>query len=202
MTGVSDAVHGRWAQCLRGKSQQLAGQLVSWSCGVADGEVCVVLADGRTSFQALQNLGREDRRRLVYFAFDLLALNGRSLVADPLETRKAALKRIVRGSRMQFAEHLDGDGPDAYREACRLGLEGIISKLRGQPYQSGKRTGWVKTKCTLRQEFVIGGFTDPEGSAPTKSPAPSSAKPPRNRLTTAVNRNQRDGGSGSPAPTG
>jgi bifunctional non-homologous end joining protein LigD len=129
-----------------------------------DGEVCVVLPDGRTSFQALQNLAAADRSRLVYFAFDLLYLNGRLLIDEPLETRKAALEKIVRGERIQFSQHLDADGPDAYREACRLRLEGIISKPRHAPYQPGKRAGWLKTKCVNRQEFVIGGFTDPEGS--------------------------------------
>src|SRR5436190_1000147 len=112
-----------------------------------DGEVCVVLPDGRTSFQALQNLSREDRRRLVYFVFDLLFLDGRPLAREPLDVRKAALQRIVRGPRIQFAAHFEGDGPAAFREACRLGLEGIISKERSQPYAAGKRTGWVKTKC-------------------------------------------------------
>jgi bifunctional non-homologous end joining protein LigD len=129
-----------------------------------DGEVCVVLPDGRTSFQALQNLSREDRGRLVYFVFDLLFLDGRSLLREALDARKAALHGIIRGSRVRFAEHLQGDGPAAFREACRLGLEGIVSKQRSQPYAGGKRVGWVKTKCIQRQEFVIGGFTDPEGA--------------------------------------
>src|SRR5687768_473152 len=129
-----------------------------------DGEVCIVLPDGRTSFQALQNLAGADRARLVYFVFDLIHLDGRSLVSEPLEARKAALRKIVKGARIQFSEHLDADGPDAFREACRLQLEGIISKPRQQPYQSGKRLGWLKTKCIKRQEFVVGGFTDPEGS--------------------------------------
>lgn len=129
-----------------------------------DGEVCIVLPDGRTSFQALQNLAGADRARLVYFVFDLMYLDGRSLMSDPLEVRKTTLRKIVKGPRIQFSDHLDADGPDAFREACRLGLEGIISKPRDQPYQSGKRLGWLKTKCIKRQEFVIGGFTDPEGS--------------------------------------
>jgi bifunctional non-homologous end joining protein LigD len=129
-----------------------------------DGEVCVLLPDGRTSFQALQNLAAADRSRLVYFAFDLLYLDGRPLLDEPLEARKAALKKIVRGERILFSDHLDADGPEAHRQACRLRLEGIISKPRRAPYQSGKRAGWVKTKCVARQEFVVGGFTDPEGS--------------------------------------
>jgi bifunctional non-homologous end joining protein LigD len=131
---------------------------------LVDGEVCLVLPDGRTSFQALQNLGRGDRQRLVYFAFDLLHLDGRDLMSEPLEARKRALERIVRGPRIRFSAHLDADGPDAWREACRLRLEGIVSKPRDQPYLAGRRAGWLKTKCIHQQEFVIGGFTDPEGS--------------------------------------
>ena len=128
-----------------------------------DGEVCMVLPDGRTSFQALQNAG-SSKGTLVYIVFDLLFLDGRSLLREPLHARKAALERIVRGSQVQFAEHIEGSGAEAFREACRLRAEGIVSKRRDQPYMSGKRTGWVKTKCIQRQEFVIGGFTDPEGS--------------------------------------
>jgi bifunctional non-homologous end joining protein LigD len=129
-----------------------------------DGEVCMLLPDGRTSFQALQNAGGRSDGTLVYIVFDILYLNGRSLVSEPLDTRKRALRQIIRGTRIQFADHIEGSGADAFREACRLGAEGIVSKLRDQPYMSGKRTGWVKTKCVQRQEFVIGGFTDPEGS--------------------------------------
>jgi bifunctional non-homologous end joining protein LigD len=129
-----------------------------------DGEVCIVLPDGRTSFQALQNAGSGTEGTLVYFVFDLLYLDGESLLAEPLDARKSALQRLVRGERIQFAGHIEGSGEEAFAEACRLGAEGIVSKQRDQPYLSGKRTGWVKTKCVQRQEFVIGGFTDPEGS--------------------------------------
>ena len=141
-----------------------AAKALKVTSALLDGEVCVVLPDGRTSFQGLQNLASADRARLVYFVFDLMYLDGRSLAGEPLEARKAALKTIVRGERIQFSDHLEADGPDAFREACRLRLEGIISKPRNQPYLSGKRAGWLKTKCVQRQEFVIGGFTDPEGA--------------------------------------
>ena len=141
-----------------------AAKALTVKSALLDGEVCVVLPDGRTSFQALQNLAAADRTRLVYFVFDLIHLDGRSLASEPLEARKAALAKILRGDRLRFSEHMDVDGPDAHREACRLRLEGIISKPRHAPYQSGKRVGWLKTKCVSRQEFVIGGFTEPEGS--------------------------------------
>jgi bifunctional non-homologous end joining protein LigD len=130
-----------------------------------DGEVCIVLPDGRTSFQALQNVfSGGTRDGLVYIVFDLLYLDGRTLLREPLTSRKEALHRIVAGNRVQYAEHLDTDGPAAFAAACSHGAEGIVSKRRNAPYETGKRTGWLKTKCVQRQEFVIGGFTDPEGS--------------------------------------
>ena len=66
---------------------------------------------------------------------------------------------------IRYASHFAGNGPDVHREACRLGLEGIVSKRADVPYRSGRNATWVKTKCILRQELVIGGFTDPEGAA-------------------------------------
>ena len=133
-----------------------------------DGEVVIVLPDGRTSFQALQNAfaGSGRRSSLAYFAFDLLHLDGERLDRLPLAERKARLRRVIgarRSGRIRYSEHVQGHGEAFFAEACRMGLEGIISKLSGQPYGSGRSRDWVKTKCVLRQEFVIGGFTDPEG---------------------------------------
>jgi bifunctional non-homologous end joining protein LigD len=126
-----------------------------------------VLTDGRTSFQALQNTGGGDNRgTLVYFVFDLLRLNGQSLEDLPLDQRKARLKTLVGGratGRIRFSEHIEGNGEAFFAEACRAGLEGIVSKRRDQPYRAGRHGGWVKTKCVQRQEFVVGGFTEPEG---------------------------------------
>jgi bifunctional non-homologous end joining protein LigD len=133
-----------------------------------DGEAAVVLPDGRTSFQALQNTaGGGSRGTLVYFVFDLLRLNGEHVESRPLEERKALLKKLVGGrsiGRIRFSEHIEGNGDAFFSEACRAGLEGIVSKRRDQPYRAGRHGGWVKTKCVQRQEFVIGGFTDPEGT--------------------------------------
>ncbi len=131
-----------------------------------DGEVAAVLPDGRTSFQALQNAFAGGRRELVYFAFDLLHLDGEDLSERPLLERKAALARLLGdGGVIRYAPHFEGSGPDVHREACRLGLEGIVSKRADVPYRAGRNATWVKTKCILRQELVIGGFTDPEGAA-------------------------------------
>jgi bifunctional non-homologous end joining protein LigD len=135
--------------------------------GLIDGEVAVVLPDGRTSFQALQNTAAADSRgTLVYFVFDVLRLDGKNLESLSLEERKAMLKKLVGGrstGRIRFSEHIEGNGEAFFAQACRAGLEGIVSKRRDQSYRAGRHGGWVKTKCVQRQEFVIGGFTDPEG---------------------------------------
>ena len=129
-----------------------------------DGEVCVLAPDGRTSFQALQNAGANDAA-LVYFVFDLLRLDGEDLTKLPLEQRKARLAKLVRGTGvLRYSDHVIGNGKAAFARACELGLEGIISKRRDQPYQPGRGRTWLKTKCTHRQELVIGGYTDPDGA--------------------------------------
>lgn len=131
-----------------------------------DGEVAVVLPDGRTSFQALQNTAA-GRTRLVYFVFDLLRLRGERLHDLPLDQRKARLKQLVgsrKTGRIRYSEHITGRGDVFFAQACRASLEGIVSKRRDQPHRAGRHGGWLKTKCSQRQEFVIGGFTDPEGT--------------------------------------
>jgi bifunctional non-homologous end joining protein LigD len=135
-----------------------------------DGEAAVLMPDGRTSFQALQNFfGAGSRAGLVFFAFDLLHLDGQDLSELPLEERKRALEEVVVGRKktpglIRYSEHVVGGGADFFKHACRLGLEGIVSKQADGPYKKGRTTGWLKSKCIKRQELVIGGFTDPEGS--------------------------------------
>ena len=131
-----------------------------------DGEACVVEPDGRTSFQALQNALGTRSRALAYFAFDLLALDDEDLAQLPLEERKARLHALVPRTTgtLRFSDHVIGGGAAFFRLACTRGLEGIVSKRRDAHYTPGRGTAWQKTKCLLRQELVIGGFTDPEGS--------------------------------------
>jgi len=146
-----------------------AAQALGARQALLDGEVAIVLPDGRTSFQALQNSFTAGARRgLVYFVFDLLHAGGASLAERPLEARKRELLRLVGkaspSGRIRFSEHVVGNGGRMFAEACRLGLEGIISKRRDAPYSAGRADTWLKIKCVRRQEFVIGGFTDPEGA--------------------------------------
>ena len=136
---------------------------------VIDGELVVVLPDGRSSFEAMQQAAASRSRRtgLVYFAFDLLYLDGERIDRLPLEARKARLQTLVgqsNASRIRYTEHVDGRGTEVFEQACRMGLEGIVSKRRDLPYQPGRRDSWRKAKCLRHGRFVIGGFTDQEGS--------------------------------------
>jgi bifunctional non-homologous end joining protein LigD len=84
----------------------------------------------------------------VHCAFDLLELDGRDLRREPIEKRKALLAKLLRGSNLSFVlnEHFDEDGAIVFREACKLGCEGIVSKRLGSPYRSGRSAHWVKVK--------------------------------------------------------
>jgi bifunctional non-homologous end joining protein LigD len=137
---------------------------------ILDGEVCVLEPNGTTSFQSLQNAlseGRDDD--LVYFAFDLLYLDGYDLRDATLLDRKEALLALLGGSpqatgAIRPGDHVSGEGEDFYRHACNFALEGIVSKRSDQPYLGGRNKDWLKVKCLKRQEFVVVGFTDPEKS--------------------------------------
>lgn len=135
-----------------------------------DGEAAVLLDNGLTSFQALQGVLKQHQRgRLVYFVFDLLHLDGRELARLPLEERKAILRRFAgevpsADTIIRYSHHFQGDGTEVLREACRMGFEGIVFKRRDLSYEPGRSRNWLKTKCIKRQELMIGGYTEPEGS--------------------------------------
>ena len=133
-----------------------------------DGEVVVLLDDGRASFQALQNALSDVKARagLVYLVFDLLELDGSPLLAQPLEARKTQLQTLVSrggGRRIRYADHVVGHGAAFFAQATKLGVEGIVSKRRDSVCQPGRRSGWLKIKCLREQPFVVGGYTDQAG---------------------------------------
>ncbi|MBL8744612.1 MAG: non-homologous end-joining DNA ligase [Myxococcales bacterium] len=137
---------------------------------ILDGEVCAVAADGRTDFQLLQNSLGSKKARIVYYVFDLLRLRGDDIRSRPLVERKQLLKKAL-GRRcteaeapVRYSEHVVGRGDALFAQACKLGLEGIISKRGSSPYTAGRGTDWLKIKCTGRQEFVVVGYTPPAGS--------------------------------------
>ncbi|WP_339542062.1 DNA ligase D [Pseudomonas sp. JAI120] len=133
-----------------------------------DGEVVSLNGDGLPDFQALQNafdIGRS--LDIVYYLFDAPFLNGSDQRQAPLEERRAALKNALSGSRsklLRFSEAFAANQRDIFESACDLALEGVIGKRKGSPYVSSRNTDWIKLKCRLRQEFVIVGYTRPQGS--------------------------------------
>ncbi|HZR05716.1 MAG TPA: non-homologous end-joining DNA ligase [Candidatus Udaeobacter sp.] len=135
---------------------------------VIDGEVVALDDEGRSSFQLLQAREMEGRKSPVYFyAFDLLQLDCKSLLSLPLEARKSVLEKLCAGSGdpLRYSGAIGGDAEQILEEVKRRGLEGIIGKQRNSVYEAGRRSGaWIKLKCVSEQEFVIGGYTPPQGS--------------------------------------
>jgi bifunctional non-homologous end joining protein LigD len=132
-----------------------------------DGELCAVDAKGLTSFAAMQ--AATDHRssdELVYFVFDLLHLDGEDVSRLPLLERKAKLEKLLAGVpvAMRYCEHFTEPGPQVLAAAGQIGAEGVVSKRTDQPYAPSNRGIWVKTKCLKRQEFVVVGWTEGEGS--------------------------------------
>jgi bifunctional non-homologous end joining protein LigD len=130
---------------------------------IFDGEIVALLPSGISSFQGLQNASQSGSpANLVYYAFDLLYLNGHDIRPLPLRQRKELLTALLKAEnsqRIQLSEYFEDDGPSFFRQCCNLGLEGVISKRKNHPYRSGRSDDWIKSKCLSREELVIGGFT-------------------------------------------
>ncbi len=135
---------------------------------VIDGEAVALDEEGRSSFQLLQAREMEGRKSPVYFyAFDLLQLDGKSLTALSLEARKNVLEKLCAdaGDPIRYSGAIGGEAKPLLEEVKRRGLEGIIGKQRNSIYEPGRRSGaWIKLKCVNEQEFVIGGYTPPQGA--------------------------------------
>jgi bifunctional non-homologous end joining protein LigD len=135
---------------------------------IVDGEVVALDDAGRPDFSLLQqHLGDPTATTLVYQAFDLLYLDGRSLLNVALEDRKRLLQSVLRPHpRVRFASHVVGEGEAFYAAAQQNRLEGMIAKLRRSRYEPGRRTSaWLKLKIRPEQELVVGGWTPGEGNA-------------------------------------
>jgi bifunctional non-homologous end joining protein LigD len=136
---------------------------------ILDGEIVALAADGSADFQALQNMMRHgDESRIVYYLFDLIYHGGLDLRRAALLDRKQLLSQLINHRRnahvIRFNDHISGQGSEVFATACRLGIEGIVSKRGGSSYVGRRTSDWVKVKCIKRQEFVIGGWTEPEGA--------------------------------------
>ncbi|HVN45499.1 MAG TPA: non-homologous end-joining DNA ligase [Steroidobacteraceae bacterium] len=131
-----------------------------------DGEIVAVADDGRPSFQALQHRSSHPRHRIVFYAFDVLHLDGRNLMAEPLTARRARLPKLIGANDIiRQSQDLPGSTDAIVQALQAAGIEGVVAKRRNSTYQPGERSGdWVKLKLERQQELVIGGYR-PAGSA-------------------------------------
>ena len=139
---------------------------------VVDGEVVMLDEHGRSSFQALQSRDKRfakskptSKPDVTFVAFDLLYADGRDVRDEPLEERKQLLESlIVPNHRVMYSKHVIGEGTQLYELVASQGIEGIVAKQRQSPYRGARTREWLKIKAVKRQEFVIGGWTEPRGS--------------------------------------
>lgn len=149
---------------------EIAGALAKLRCrdAILDGEIVALDAEGRSHFQLLQQREvAEARPPICYYVFDLLRLDGRSYLNEPIETRRAALEDLLANPPDGVRVSTAFTAPPAklFAQARKLGLEGIVAKAAGSLYEVGRRSGsWLKCRISSEQEFVIGGYTPPEGA--------------------------------------
>ncbi|MBS0546393.1 MAG: DNA ligase D [Proteobacteria bacterium] len=130
-----------------------------------DGEACALDEHGAPDFAALQAaLSEDDSKNLIFFAFDLLFADGEDLRPLPLSERKDRLRALLaateaRKQTIRYVEHFETGGDAVLQSACKMHLEGIVSKELGAPYKSGRHGTWTKAKCRAGHEVVIGGWT-------------------------------------------
>jgi bifunctional non-homologous end joining protein LigD len=143
----------------------IAEALASLDCGnaILDGEIVVLADNGVSSFSTLQAaLSGGQTEKLIYYVFDLLYLDGEDVSGEPLADRKERLRDLLKplGDQgpVRYSEHFMEPGKTMLAHACRMGLEGVVSKRADAPYRSGRGHDWIKSKCTQRQEFIIAGY--------------------------------------------
>jgi len=134
-----------------------------------DGEVVALEKSGRSSFQLLQmsRMPGEPRPPICYYVFDLLNLEGKDLKSLPLTRRKELLEGLLTGDKeiLRYSASLQGEPAQLLEQIRKRGMEGLIAKQPDSIYEAGRRSGaWVKVKCIQQQEFVIGGYTEPQGA--------------------------------------
>jgi bifunctional non-homologous end joining protein LigD len=159
--------HGNTTRLVSRKDKNLGGDFpgiiralgtINAGTAMLDGEIVALDAGGKPSFQLLQNR-KTAAGAMVYYAFDLLNLEGEDWRKRPIEERKAKLAEIVEGSDVRFSASFDGPAARVLAAVKKMELEGVIAKRRGSVYQVGDRSGnWLKYKLSPEQEFVVGGY--------------------------------------------
>jgi bifunctional non-homologous end joining protein LigD len=141
---------------------------------ILDGEIVALDASGRASFQKLQqSINKGGGSGLIFNVFDLIYIEGFDITRTPLRERKRVLEELLAplGDRgvLRYSDHIEGNGAQFFKEACKHGLEGIVSKLAESAYESTRSRNWLKIKCIRRQEFVIAGYTLSDKGIPFSS---------------------------------
>ena len=133
---------------------------------ILDGEIVILDKEGRSSFQKLQQAMKSSSSPFIFEIFDLVYLDGFNITRTPLRERKALLQELLTSDKLQgtrrqlrYSDHVEGNGPQFFKQACEHGIEGVVSKLADSAYESTRNRNWLKTKCIKRQEFVIAGYT-------------------------------------------
>jgi len=155
-----------WSHRMPALVKAIQALKIGW--GWLDGEIIVAGERGTPDFQALQNaFDTQKTQGIQYFVFDLPFHDGQDLRDEPLRERRERLAGLIgqtKGSAVQFSAAFDEDPKKLLASAQQAGLEGLIGKRGDSRYHAQRSTDWVKLKVSARQEFVIGGFTDPQGS--------------------------------------
>lgn len=162
-------LYSRNQQSFNDKFPQIVDELkkIKVHTAIFDGEIVIVDSKGVSKFQLMQNYQRTQKGNVFYYVFDLLYFNGHDLRELPLIERKSILKELLSklsASKIRFSDHIEKKGIEFFKIASKKSLEGIMGKDAQSSYQMKRSRDWVKIKTHLRQEFVIGGFTQPRGS--------------------------------------
>jgi len=140
---------------------------------ILDGEIVALDPSGRASFQRLQQSLKSHSSGLIFHIFDLIYIDGFNLTKTPLRERKRLLAELLLPlgdtSVLRYSDHIEGSGDEFFKQACKYGLEGIVSKLADSVYESTRSRNWLKIKCLQRQEFVIAGYTLSDKGLPFSS---------------------------------
>lgn len=145
--------------------QDVGASLIDWAVGramILDGEMAITDPSGKTDFQALQNFMKNPKgQNLTYIVFDILALDGADLRSRRLIDRKETLESLIKDApkNLYYSRHVRGKVKESFTAACEAGLEGIVGKKADSIYSGTRNGDWIKLKCDIRQEFVIGGYT-------------------------------------------
>ena len=132
---------------------------------ILDGEICALDPQGIPRFQMLQRKGGSRRPPIVYFVFDLLYVDGHDLTACTVVERKAKLAEIIKPANIiKFSDHIEGDGKAFFHEIEKFHLEGMMAKRANSKYVQKRSSDWLKIKTVMRQEVVVGGYTQPRGT--------------------------------------